>query len=86
MNRPELYYAIMNIVDFLALAENLNELSEKRLYVVLDRLLTEDSFYNDESTEDTFNAIADANNVGGVKTWQEMVKEIKVLFENGERV
>lgn len=81
----ELYYAIMNIIDYLALAE-IDKLDQFELYKILDKLIAIDSAYNGESTDDEFNAIADANDVGGVKTWQEMVTEIKKLHENEERV
>ena len=83
--RYELYYAMMNIIDYLALAE-IDKLDQSELYKILDKLIAIDSGYNGESIDDTFNAIADANDVGGVKTWQEMVVEIKKLHENGERV
>lgn len=83
--RYELYYAIMNIIDYLALAE-IDKLDQSELYKILDKLIAIDSAYNGESIDDEFTAIADANDVGGVKTWQEMVTEIKKLHENGERV
>lgn len=82
--RPELYYAIINIVDFLALAE-IDKLEQSELYRILDKLLAIDSGYNGMPIDDEFNAIADANDVGGVKTWQEMVAAFKELYVNGER-
>lgn len=82
--RPELYYAIINIVDFLALAE-IDKLEQFELYRILDKLLAIDSGYNGMPIDDEFNAIADANDVGGVKTWQEMVAAFKELYVNGER-
>lgn len=83
--RYELYYAIMNIIDYLALAE-IDKLDQPELYKILDKLIAIDSGHNGESIDDEFNAIADANDVGGVKTWQEMVTEIRKLHKNGERV
>lgn len=83
--RNELYYAIVNIVDYLALAEVDND-EERELYRILDKLLRFESECKEADINETFDAIADANDVGGVKSWQEMVKEMKELFKNGERV
>ena len=83
--RNELYYAIVNIVDYLALAEVDND-EERELYRILDKLLRFESECKGADINETFDAIADANDVGGVKSWQEMVKEMKELFKNGERV
>ncbi len=83
--RPELYYAIINIVDFLALAE-VDKLDQSELYRILDKLLAIDSGYNGMSIDEEFEGITDGNDVGGVKTWQEMVEVFKELHENGERV
>ena len=82
--RPEIYYSIVNIVDFLALTETSRE-TRSALYKILDDLLWIEAENNDEDISDTFDAIADANDVGGVKTWQEMVFEFAKLHESGER-
>lgn len=83
--RPELYYAIINIVDFLVLAE-VDKLEQSELYRILDKLLAIDSGYNGTPIDEEFNAITDANDAGGVKTWQEMVEVFKELHKKGERV
>jgi hypothetical protein len=83
--RQELYYAIINIVDFLALAE-VDKLDQSELYRILDKLLAIDSGYNGMPIDEEFNTIADANDAGGVKTWQEMVEVFKELHEKGERI
>lgn len=83
--RQELYYAIINIVDFLALAE-VDKLDQFELYRILDKLLAIDSACNGMPIDEEFNAIADANDTGGVKTWQEMVEVFKELHKKGERV
>lgn len=82
--RNELYYAIINIVDYLTLTE-IDKMDQSELYKILDKLIAIDSGYNGETIDDEFNAIADANDVGGVKTWQEMVAAFKELYVNGER-
>lgn len=83
--RPELYYAIINIVDFLALAE-VDKLEQSELYRILDKLLAIDSGYNGMSIDEEFEGITDGNDAGGVKTWQEMVEVFKELHKNGERI
>lgn len=84
INGFEIYYSIVNIVDYLALADiDRNDASE--LYRILDKLLRIEADRMGEDVNGAFEAIADANDVGGVKTWQEMVAEIKKLHESGER-
>ncbi len=85
INRVEIYYSIINIVDYLALADiDRNDASE--LYRILDKLLRIEADRMGEDVNNTFNAIADANDVSGVKSWQEMVEAFKELFAKGERV
>ena len=83
--KPELYYAMINIVDYLALYEVSKE-NQSELYEVLDKLLKIDSEDNGETTQKNFGGSADGNDVGGVKTWQQMVKEFRKLWKNGDRV
>lgn len=83
--RPELYYSIVNIVDFIALAD-IDKETQSELYRILDRLLRIESDYSREDINDTFESIADANDAGGVKSWQEMVSVFKDMFKKGERV
>ena len=83
--RQELYYAIINIVDFLALAE-VDKDDGSELYRILDKLLRIDAEYNDQTIEENFEGITDANDTGGVKTWQEMVEVFKELHKKGERI
>lgn len=83
--RNELYYAIVNIVDYLALGAYSDE-DGREMYKILDKLLVFEADNYGSTIDDVFEAIADANDVGGVKSWQEMVKEIKELFKNGERI
>lgn len=81
----ELYYSIVNIVDFIALAD-IDKETQSELYRILDRLLRIEADYRGEDINDTFESITDANDVGGVKSWQEMVSEFKDMFKKGERV
>ncbi len=83
--KQELYYAIINIVDFLALAE-VDKDNASELYRILDKLLRIEAEENDETMEENFEGIADANDAGGVKTWQEMVEVFKELHKKGERI
>lgn len=81
----ELYYSIVNIVDFIALTD-IDRETQSELYRILDRLLRIEADYEGEDINDVFEGITDANNVGGVKSWQEMVVEFKDMFKKGERV
>ncbi len=75
----ELYYAIMNIVDYLALNKNtLNGKIRGNLIIILDDLL--------EMNGSTIENIADANDCGECHTWDQLVNCIRELFEIGERV
>ena len=71
----ELYYAIMNIVDYLAI--NKYTPIKGSLYSILDSL----SHLAKVSIED----IADANDCGKCETWVELVEEIRKLHKSGER-
>ena len=84
INRVELYYSIINIVDYLALAEiDKNDASE--LYRILDKLLRIEADRMGEDINDVFKSIADANDAGEAKSWQDMVAIFEHLYENGER-
>lgn len=72
----ELYYAIMNIVDYLAL--NKMEYSEsKKLFDVLETLR--------KLSGDTVLDIALAND-SNADNWLDLVNDIYEQFESGERV
>ena len=73
----ELYYAIMNIVDYIAL----NPVSAGRLYH-LKHMMTELASMEDISILD----IADANDCGKCETWDELIKAIREQFNRGDRV
>ena len=75
----ELYYAIINIVDYLAI--NTYTISETRrgeLIHILDDLL--------DMIGDTIEDIADANDCGECHTWDQLIDAIMELFETGDRV
>lgn len=75
----ELYYAIMNIIDYLAL--NKNTIAPKRqaeLIYILDDLL--------DMRGDTIADIADANDCGECHTWDQLINAIREQFEVGDRV
>ena len=75
----ELYYAIINIVDYLAL--NKNTIAPKRraeLIYMLDDLR--------DMRGDTIADIADANDCGECHTWDQLIDAIRELFEIGDRV
>ena len=71
----ELYYAIMNIVDYLAINEDTP--IKGSLYSILDRL--------SHLAEATIEDIADANDCGKCETWIELVEKIRKLHKSGER-
>ena len=75
----ELYYAIMNIVDYLALNKyNLTPKRRAELIYILDDLL--------DMRGDTIADIADANDCGECHTWDQLIDAIRELFETGDRV
>ena len=77
-NTTSLYYATINIVDYLALYEDvIPKIKKSRLYRVL--------IYLQSITGDTVEDIADANDAGGCKTWSELVNRFKELHKKGER-
>ena len=75
----ELYYAIMNIVDYLALNKyNLTKTKRAELIYILDDLL--------DMSGDTIEDIANANDCGECHTWNQLVDAIRELFETGDLV
>lgn len=78
MNGPELYYAIMNILDFVAL-NHLKHEEELELYSILDRLQKFDPVGLETES------IADANDCGKASTWEEIVVELQKQFIKGDR-
>ena len=74
----ELYYAIVNILDYLAKHKNLTEEKRMELYFILNKLLT--------TSGETIEDIANANDCGGCKTWIEIVDRFRELYTSGERV
>lgn len=90
--REELYYAMLNIVDFLALVENTTE-TEEKLYKILDDLLDVETIYHLKDGEDFetarkewFEGITDANDAGSARDWKEMAAIFRHLWINGDRV
>ena len=78
MENKELYYAIMNIADYLALHGYTSKSDCPTLYKMLKDL----SAMGFISISD----IADANDLGECKTWTDVVIALKANFEKGERV
>lgn len=91
--RAELYYAMLNIVDFLALEDNISKETEEKLYKILDEILDIDTEYQLQDGEDfkqarkeNFEGIADANDAGSAHDWKEMAAIFRHLWVNGDRV
>ena len=74
----ELYYAIINILDYLAKHKYLSEEERMEMYSILDKLLT--------TSGETIEDIANANDCGDCKTWIEIVDRFRELYTSGERV
>ncbi len=83
MNGPEIYYATMNILDYMAL-NILTDKEKDELYNILDALRKFDSHIGDE--DDYIASIADANNCGICSTWEQIVDELRKQFNEGERI
>lgn len=82
----ELYYAIMNILDYMALNEVSDE-TKNKLFQILDNLRDCDKDFSDESKTDYISSLADANDCGADCTsWEMVISRLKELFETGERV
>lgn len=82
----EIYYAIMNILDYMALHEVSAE-TENKLFQVLDTLRESDIDFSDESKTDYISSLADANDCGADCTsWEMVVSRLRELFEKGERI
>ena len=91
--RCELYYAMINIVDFLALSEDVTKETEEKLYKMLDELLDIDTKFRlkdgedfEQARKDSFDGIADANDAGSARDWKEMAAIFRHLWVNGDRV
>ena len=81
----EIYYAIMNILDYMALNEVSDE-TKNKLFEIVDQLRECDKL-SDESKTEYISSLADANDCGAdCTTWEMVVSRLKELFETGERV
>ena len=82
----ELYYAMVNILDYLAVREITFE-SRVRMLCLLD-VLAEESVKAgfDNSIHECIESIADANDAGGCKTWVEIIDVFRELHRKGERI
>lgn len=87
----ELYYAMVNIVDYLAL----NDVSDDIEYIdILNKLTRLESERTIETIEDFMESFADANDCGPyldrnnieIPTWRDIVKAFRELFERGDRI
>ena len=92
--RAELYYAMLNIVDYLALEDNLDKQTAEHLYDILDILLDIDTKQNhlqdgedvEQARKENFDGITDANDAGSARDWKEMAAIFRHLWVNGDRV
>ncbi len=76
---PELYYSIMNILDYIALNDDaLNLEHRKELLNICNMLLP----YIDCNISD----LASANDCGNCNTWNDFINELKILHATGERI
>lgn len=72
----QIYYAIMNILDGIALSEK--EVSIVKFGYILDDLLA----FTDCDIED----IADANDCGHCTTWEEVINSLREQYNIGDRI
>lgn len=73
---PELYYSIINILDYLAL-NDVNQDRKIELIKICDTLLS----YIDSCISD----LSSANDCGICDNWDDFIIELKKLYEIGER-
>lgn len=71
----EIYYAIMNILDYYA--KDGKYLESKMVYLLNYLALKENIQISD---------VADANDCGKCKTWADVVKALSELYKSGERI
>lgn len=82
----EIYYAIVNILDYLALNE-LDERQISKFMRILNKLAGElVRIQENESVQEVIESVADANDVGGSTTWREIVEEFRKLHKTRERI
>lgn len=74
---PELYYAIVNILDYLAL----NEVCQVRRIELLKTCDTLLPYTGSEISD-----IADANDCGSCNDWDTLIIELRKLHESGDRI
>lgn len=73
---PELYYAIMNILDYLAL-NDVSQVRKTELLKICDTLLP--------YTESQIRDLSDANDCGLCDNWDDFINELKENFKIGNR-
>ena len=73
-----LYYAVMNILDYIALNEDLDKDVESELDMMLDDLC--------EIGNIDIPSLAEANDCGDCETFPEVVEALRELFKNGDRI
>ena len=82
----EIYYAIVNILDYMALHETTTE-QRFRLFCLLDKLAEEMvKAKENDSVMEVIESVADANDAGGCTTWLEIVEDFREQHKNGNRV
>jgi len=78
----EIYYAIVNILDYLAKHEDINKSEHKKLLKICYDLLP----YLEGKEIDNIAAIADANDCGKCNDLETIIIRLRELYKNGERI
>lgn len=78
----EIYYAIVNILDYLAKHEEIKDSEYKKLLRMCYHLLP----YLEGNEKDNLKAIADANNCGNCEDFGTVIIRLRELYKNGERI
>lgn len=83
MNDKEIYFAIMNILDYMALHEELSHDNQNKLIEICYSLLP---FLDGDSNQDKIAAMADANDCGDCSSFSTMVFALRELHKKAERI
>lgn len=79
----ELYFAIVNILDYMALHETEHAAA---LFSILDTLAAEYARQNDTEVEEVIQDIASANDAENADNWTDIINAFKALYASGERI
>lgn len=79
----ELYYAMVNILDYMALHETAYPTA---LLNILDTLAAEYARQENTQAAEVIKDIASANDAENAENWTDIIEAFKALYKSGERI